>query len=193
MLSKKFMSFATIALLSLTLGACSSDDSSSDSSSSSEAASSEVAESSEAEVVSTASVSADPETLTTALGEDGNWIIAATEDVTFEDNVTVAGEFHDKGDDSADIYRKFALYAQDEDRNVTAEYTATVPELDVQSENFNIVHGTVDGDILVEANGFVLDGVTVTGNVTFASQEYQDSATIDGEDTTIEGEVTVAE
>ena len=114
-----------------------------------------------------------------ALSADGNWIVAVTADMTFDNDVTVDGEFHDKGDDSADIYRKFALYSQDEDRNVTAEYTVTVPKLIVNSENFNIVHGVIKGDVEVNANGFVLNGAKVEGNVTFTSKEFQDSATLD--------------
>lgn len=190
MISKKFVGLAAIALLSLTLGACSSDNASSDSSSSSSAATSA---SSSAEVVSSASVSDDPTVLEKALGADGNWIIAATSDVTFDGDVTVTGEFHQKGDSSQDIYRKLALYSQDDDRNVTAEYTMTVPQLIVESEGFNIVHGTVKGDILVKANNFVLDGATVTGNVTFEKQEYKDSAKLDTDEAKVEGTVSVSE
>lgn len=194
MISKKILSLSAVALLAVTLGACSSDDTSNSSASSSSApATSETAASSTADVLSTASVSSDPTVLEKALSADGNWIVAATSDITFDNDVTVAGEFHDKGEDSGDIYRKFALYSQDEDRNVTAEYTIKVPQLIVESEGFNIVHGTVDGDILVKANNFVLDGATVTGNVTFEKQVYQDSAKLTENDAKVEGEVTVSE
>lgn len=128
-----------------------------------------------------------------ALSADGNWIVAATADVTFDKDLTVAGEFHDKGDASADIYRKFALYSQDADRNVTAEYTVTVPKIVVESENFNIVHGTVKGDIEVKANGFVLNGAKVEGNITFDKQEYKDSAKLEEDGASVSGDVTVAE
>lgn len=193
MISKKIVSLSAVALLAITLGACSSDDSSDSSASSSAPATSETMASSSADVLSTASVSSDPAVLETALSDEGNWIVAATSDITFDSDVTVAGEFHNKGDDTQDIYRKFALYSQDDDRNVTAEYTITVPQLIVESEGFNIVHGTVDGDILVKANNFVLDGATVTGNVTFEKQEYQDSAKLEENDAKVEGEVSVSE
>lgn len=194
MISKKILSLSAVALLAVTLGACSSDNSSDSSASSSSApATSETAASSSADVLSTASVSSDPAVLEKALSADGNWIVAATSDITFDKDVTVAGEFHNKGDDTQDIYRKFALYSQDEDRNVTAEYTIKVPELIVESEGFNIVHGTVDGDILVKANNFVLDGAKVTGNVTFEKQEYKDSAKLEENGAKVEGEVTVSE
>lgn len=195
MKSKKVVSLlATLLVAGGLLAACSSDKTSDSSSASSAAATSEsTAASSAAEVTSTASVSDDSDVLAKALSADGNWIIAATADVTFDSDVTVSGEFHNKGDEKEDIYRKLALYAQDDNRNVTAEYTMTVPTLTVESENFNIVHGTVKGNIVVKANGFVLDGAKVEGNITFEKAEYKDSAKLDEEGATVSGDVTVAE
>lgn len=194
MITKKIASVSALALLAITLGACSSDNNTADSSAaSSSAATEQTTASSAPEVLSTASVSADPSVIEKALSADGNWIVGVTQDMTFDKDVTVAGEFHDKGDASTDIYRKLALYSQDKDRNVTAEYNITVPQLIVESENLNIVHGTVTGDVLVKANGFVLDGATVTGNVTFEKQEYQDSAKLEENGAKVEGEVTVSE
>ncbi len=195
MKSKKIIAGIGLLLLSGSLlAACSSD--SDKGNSSSEASSSSVEKSSassSAEVVSTASVSDDASVLKTALGADGNWIVAATADVTFPEDLTVTGEFHNKGDASQDIYRKLALYSQDADRKVTAEYTITVPNLIVESENLNIVHGTVKGNITVKANGFVLDGAKVEGNVTFEKQEYKDSAKLEENGASVSGDVTVAE
>lgn len=174
------------------LAACSSDNDSSSASSSSTAASSATTESSD-DVVSSASISDQASVIEKALSADGNWIVATTADITFDSDVTVAGEFHNKGDESEDIYRKLALYAQDDDHNVTDEYTITVPNLIVESENFNIVHGTVKGDIEVKANGFVLNGAKVEGNIVFASQEYQDSATLDEDGASVTGDISVAD
>ncbi|MBP1047543.1 polymer-forming cytoskeletal protein [Enterococcus sp. BWM-S5] len=193
MVSKKLALLGLTAVTTLVLGACGADNKDSSSSSSSSTTEVSTADSSTTDVVSTASVSDDPAVLETALSADGNWIIAATKDVTFTNDITVSGEFHDKDDASSDIYRKLALYSQDADRNVTAEYTITVPTLTVESENFNIVHGTVKGDIVVKANGFVLDAAKVDGNVTFEKQEYQDSATLDKDGASVTGEVTVSE
>lgn len=190
MISKKLITVGTLAAAVLVLGACSSD-SNNDSSSSSSSKTEETSTSSSVDVVSTASISDKPDVLEKALGEDGNWIIAATADVTFDEDVTVAGEFHSKGESSGDIYRKLALYSQDSDRNVTAEYTITVPELIVESENLNIVHGTVKGDILVKANGFVLDGAKVDGNVTFEKEEYKTSANLEENGSEVTGDITV--
>jgi len=175
------------------LAACSSDNDTAASSSSSTAASTAASTESSDDVVSTASISDQTSVIEKALSADGNWIVAVTGDMTFDNDVTVDGEFHDKGDDSADIYRKFALYSQDEDRNVTAEYTVTVPKLIVNSENFNIVHGVIKGDVEVNANGFVLNGAKVEGNVTFTSKEFQDSATLDEDGASVTGDVTVSE
>lgn len=143
-----------------------------------------------AEVVASASISSKPEDLVMGLSEEGGWIFAATDDITLTEDLVVAGTFYDKDDTSADIYRKLALYAQDEDRKVTAEYTLTVPTIIVESPNFKIENGTVVGDIVVKAEGFTLANSTVEGNVTFDSQELMDASTFDGE--TITGETTVA-
>ena len=149
--------------------------------------------SSEVEVVTTASISDSPEVIEKALSADGNWIVAALKDLTFTSDVVVDGQFHNKNDESADIYRKLALYTQDEDHNVTGEFTLTTPKMVVNSENFNIVHGTVKGDIEVNANGFVLNGAKVEGNVTFTKAEYKDSADLEMEGASVSGDVSVAE
>lgn len=143
------------------------------------------------ETVTAASISDQPQDLVEGLGENGNWIFAATADIEVSEDVTVSGTFHDGGDESADEFRKLALYAQDDDRNVTEEYTLTVPTLIVESPNFRIQNGTVAGDIQVNAEGFELVETTVEGNVTFSSQELMDAANI--EEGTVNGEVTVAE
>lgn len=193
MLSKKLSLLGLTATALLALGACGADNNDSSNSSSASSTTEVSTTESSADVVSTASISDDPAVLEKAMSADGNWIVAATGDVTFSNDVTIAGEFHDKDDASADIYRKIALYSQDDDRNVTAEYTITVPTLIVESENTNIVHGTIKGDVLVKANGFVLDGAKVEGNVTFEKQEYQDSAKLDENNASVTGDVTVSE
>lgn len=142
------------------------------------------------EVVSGASISSKPEDLLAGLSAEGSWIFAVTDDVTLTEDLVVSGTFYDKDDESTDIYRKLALYAQDEDRNVTDEYNLTVPTIIVESPNFKIENGTVTGDVLVKAEGFTLANSTVEGNVTFDSQELMDASTFDGE--TITGETSIA-
>ncbi|MGX7150840.1 hypothetical protein [Enterococcus ureasiticus] len=189
MISKKLITLGTLAATVLVLGACNSDNK--DSKDSSSDSKTETSMSSSVDAVSGASISDKPEVIEKALGKDGNWIVAATADITFDKDVTVSGEFHDKGEASGDIYRKLALYAQDSDKKVTDEYTLTVPELVVETENFNIVNGTVKGDIMVKANGFVLNGTKVDGKVTFEKEEYKTSATLDKEGAEVTGDVTV--
>lgn len=192
----KYVKIVTLAATLLVVGgglaACSPDKGKSESSS---ASSSEVAKestSSSEDVVTGASISDKADVIEKALSADGNWIAAVTADVTFDKDLTVAGEFHNKGEASEDIYRKLALYAQDDKRVVTDEYTLTAPKVIVESENFNIVHGTVKGDIEVKANGFVLDAAKVEGNIVFEKAEYKDSAVLDKDGASVTGETTVA-
>ncbi|AGY81133.1 MULTISPECIES: hypothetical protein [Carnobacterium] len=154
-----------------------------------ESTASSVAESTE--VVTTASISNDPADVMAGLSADGTWIYAITEDVTLSEDLVVTGTFHDKGEESGDIYRKLALYSQDDDHNVTDEFTLTAPTMTVESPNFKIQNGTFVGDVVVKAEGFELAESTVEGNVTFDSQELMDSAVLDAG--TVTGETTVAE
>ncbi|MBP3041642.1 polymer-forming cytoskeletal protein [Bacillaceae bacterium Marseille-Q3522] len=135
-----------------------------------------------ADVVTSASIVDEAEALVNGLSEDGTWIVATLNDITVEDEIVVAGEFHDKDDPSADIYRKLGLYTQDEDHNITDSFTLTAPKMTVQSENFRIQGGTFVGDVYVEANGFNLhETAKIDGNIYYASDEYQESAVIDGD------------
>ena len=141
------------------------------------------------DAVATASITGDADEVVASLGADGNWITATTADVTVDEEITVTGTLHQGGDDANDEYRKLGLYSNDDDGNVGDTYTLTVPELIVESPNFYIHQGTLDGDVYVDAEGFGLENGTVTGNVTFSSQELHDSANLDGG--TVEGEVIV--
>jgi len=137
------------------------------------------------DVVTTPSIVNNVDDFKKAISKDGTWIICALNDLTTDQELVLEGEFHNKDDSSQDLYRKIALYAQDEDHNVTAEYTLTAPKLTIKSPNARIQNGTFVGDIYVEADGFNLNGTDVQGNVYFASEEYKDSFTI--EDATISG------
>lgn len=135
----------------------------------------------EADVVTTPSIVNEPDAFVKAVSEQGTWIIATLNDLSIDQEVTVAGTFHDKGAAEGDIYRKMALYSQDADHNITASYTLTVPKLTVKSENLLIQGGTVKGDVYVEAKGFHLDATaTIDGNLYFSSDDVQSSAKIDG-------------
>ena len=133
------------------------------------------------DVVTTASLVNDGSGFVNAVSENGTWIIAILGDVTIDEDVVVAGEFRDKGAEDGEIYRKIALYAQDEDHNITDQYTLTVPTLTVQSENLRVQGGTVKGDVYVEANGFNLEETaTIDGNIYFANEDVKATAAIDG-------------
>ncbi|WP_187143750.1 hypothetical protein [Bacillus tuaregi] len=133
------------------------------------------------DALTTASIVNEPEAFKKAVTEEGTWIIATLNDMTIDEEVLVAGEFHDKNDATKDVYRKLALYTQDEDHNIIDSFTLTVPKMTVQSPNFKIQGGTVKGDVLVEAQGFTLDKTaTIDGNLIFANEDVKSSATIDG-------------
>ncbi len=139
--------------------------------------------------VTTASLVKTEEQFLKAASKDGTWIICPLNDITISKDIVVEGEFHDKDDESLDLYRKLGFYAQDENRNVTERYTVTAPKMIIKSPNTRLQGGTFKGDVYVEANGFnIVDG-TVDGNVYFAKQEYMDSFKL-SEDEGKEGKVT---
>ncbi|MFW5694913.1 MAG: hypothetical protein ACOCYB_07075 [Alkalispirochaeta sp.] len=155
-----------------------------------ESASSEGAETSGSEDATSrpTQMSAVDDDLQEALGPDGAWIVIWTDDTTLSEEITVSGEvYQEEGDDAP--RRKLALYAQDSDRNVTDRYTLTVPRLVVEHENTLIQSGEVAGDVYVDAEGFELSGgATINGNVYFADEALEDSASI-SDDSTIIGEI----
>ncbi|WP_423188747.1 polymer-forming cytoskeletal protein [Alkalibacterium sp. f15] len=187
LLRKKLAAGAAVMALGGFLAACDTDDDA--------AEDMEVVEEGEEtegeDAVTAASITDDADQVVASLSTDGNWLTAIIADVAIDDDVTVAGTFHDGDDEAEAEYRKLALYAQDEDRNVTDEYTLAVGTMTVESPNFRIQEGTLDGDVYVDAEGFELLNSTVTGDVTFASQELMDAALMD--EGTVEGEVTVEE
>ena len=140
----------------------------------------------EADAVSTASVVDTAEGFIRAAGSDGTWIIATTQDLTVDREIVVSGEFTRRGE----IYRKIALYSQDEDRNVTDRYTLTAPRLVVRSENTRIQEGTFVGDVYVEAPGFHLVSATVDGDVYFETEALRDSFEMD-DASEITGEIRI--
>lgn len=186
-LKKKLAAGAAVIALGGFLVACESDDDAADDM--------EIVEEGEEEdgedVVTAASITDDADEVVASLSTDGNWLTAITADVVIDDDVTVAGTFHDSGDEANDEYRKLALYDQDADRNVTDEWTLSVGTMTVESPNFRIQEGTLDGDVYVDAEGFELTNSTVTGNVTFASEDLMDAALLD--EGTVEGEISVDE
>lgn len=125
-----------------------------------------------------------------AVGPDGSWIVIFEGDVSVDQEVMVYGATYEEEGAEAPR-RKLALYAQDEDRNVTARYTLSVPQLVVHHLNTRVQAGTIAGDVYVEEDGFELtSGATIDGNLYFASEALQESATIE-DGTTVTGEVAI--
>ncbi|MFW5828176.1 MAG: hypothetical protein ACOCU4_08785 [Alkalispirochaeta sp.] len=123
-----------------------------------------------------------------AVGPDGAWIVIWTGDTTQSEEITVSGEVYQSEDDE-EPRRKLALYAQDSDRNVTDRYTLTVPRLVVDHVNTLIQAGEVAGNVYVNAEGFELaGGATINGNLYFADDAIEESASI-GDDSTVLGEI----
>lgn len=133
------------------------------------------------DAVTTASLVNEQEAFVKAVSEQGKWIIATLNDLTIDKEVVVSGVFRDKDKPDGKIYRKIALYAQDENHKTTATYTLTVPKMTIKSENLRIQEGKVKGDLYVEANGFELhQTATIDGNLVFASDAVKATAKIDG-------------
>lgn len=147
------------------------------------------------DVVTTASIVDNEADFEKAISNNGTWIICSLNDLTFENDLVLDGEFTNgkKDDDGQDIIqRKIALYTQDEDRNVTARFTLTAPKLTVNSPNARIQSGTFVGDLYVMAENFQLVDATVNGNIYFSSEEIQSTFTMD-DTSSITGEQTVQE
>lgn len=136
----------------------------------------------EPDAVATPSIVNNEEGFRQAIGEEGTWIIAILNDLQLEEEAVVSGTFHNRNDPEAEVYRKLALYAQDENREITARYTLTVPKLIVRSENFRVQGGTIKGDVVVEAKGFNLhESAAIDGSLIFANEDVKNTASIDGE------------
>lgn len=113
-----------------------------------------------------------------AAGAEGPWIIITEQDVTVDKDIVVEGEVYEDADADAPR-RKFALYAQDEDHNITNRYTLTAPKLIIRHENVRIQGGTFKGDVYVEAEGFHLRDATIDGDIYFDSDDLKSSFEMD--------------
>lgn len=120
------------------------------------------------DAVTTASIVDNGEAFKKAISKEGTWIAATLNDLTFEEELVMEGEFIHRDEHA----RKIALYTQDADHNITNSFTLTAPKLTVRSQNARIQGGTFVGDIYVEADGFQIVNGTVEGNVYFANDQY---------------------
>jgi hypothetical protein len=126
------------------------------------------------DVKTTASIVNEAGAFEKAISNTGTWIIATVQDLTINKDLVLDGEFKNGKKDEAGkdiIQRKIALYAQDENRKVTARYTLTAPKLTVNSPNARIQSGTFKGDLYINAKNFELVDATVQGNIYFMTDE----------------------
>ena len=129
------------------------------------------------DVVTSASVATDAESLKTAMGEDGTWIIVVQQDLVVEEELVLEGEVV-KTEGGEYEGRKLALYDQDENRNITDSYTLTAPKLTVKADKTTLKGGVIVGDLYVEANDVTLDHMKIEGNVYFSNEEVKASFTL---------------
>ncbi len=139
-------------------------------------------ETEDTDAVSSASLALDEASFVEKISKDGNWIVLATSDLTFTEDLMVEGEF-DK--------RSLALASNNADGKLE-EYLLTVPSLVINSENTLLEYGTVKGDVFVQTEGFTTKETTIEGNLYFANQELMDAFTAD-ELTTVAGSIEVLE
>lgn len=133
-------------------------------------------------VTTTASIVNDNAAFKKAISSTGTWIIATLKDLTFTEDLVLAGEFKNgKKDDAGKdiIQRKIALYTQDENRKVTGRFNLTAPKLTINSPNARIQSGTFKGDVYVSAKNFELVDATVDGNVYFTTDEAKSTFKMD--------------
>jgi hypothetical protein len=133
-------------------------------------------------VVTTASIVNTQAAFEKAISSSGTWIIATTQDLSINKDLVVEGEYKNGKKDAAGkdiLQRKIGLYAQDENRKVTARYTLTAPKMTFKSPYGSIEQGTFKGDLYVSASNFQLKGATIDGNVYFTTDEAKSTFKMD--------------
>ena len=127
------------------------------------------------DAVTTASIVNNNDAFVKAVGAKGAWIAAVLNDLKFDKEVVIDGQFTHAGT----LLRKIALYAQDDKRVVTARYTLTVPKLTIKSYATRIQSGIVVGDIYVDGKNFWLVDTTVKGNIYFLNSAAKSTFKMD--------------
>lgn len=115
-----------------------------------------------------------------AISRGGTWIICTKQDLKIDKDLLVDGEFKNNKQPPVS-QRKIALYAQDENRKVTARYTLTAPKMTITSPDCGLWYGTFKGDIYVSAKNFQLKGATVDGNIYFTTDEAKSTFVMDAD------------
>ena len=117
-----------------------------------------------------------------AISSYGTRSIAITKNLTIDKDLVVDGVYKNGNKDANGkdiIERKIDLYTQDEEKNITAKYTLTVPKLTINSPETCIEHGTFKGDLYVSSKNFKLVDAKVEGNVYFTTDEAKSTFKMD--------------
>lgn len=120
------------------------------------------------DAVTSASIVNKEDAFAKAISKDGTWIIATLNDLTFDKDLVLEGDFKNS---KGETQRKIALYTQDENRNITNRFILTAPKLTIRSPKASIQHGTFKGDLYVETEDFELIDTKVDGNIYFVSDK----------------------
>ena len=128
------------------------------------------------DTTSSASVPANDEQLMQAMSSEGTWIIIFYDDYSTDKELVMEGEHTNRGE----VDRKLALYAQDDDHNVTERYTLEATSITVRSPKTRFQGGIFKGDVYVESSNFALRGFTVDRDVYFENEEAKLTFTVSG-------------
>lgn len=138
------------------------------------------------DVVTTASIVNDNSAFEKGISKDGTWIVAVLNDLSFDKELVVDGDFKNGKKDATtgeETYqRKIALYTQDENKKVTNRFTLTAPKITFNSINGSLEHGTFKGDVYVSGKNFKLVNQVIEGNIYFLNQEAKDTFKIEDKD-----------
>lgn len=180
----KFKSlFASLVILSILFTGCAQkDDTSKDTETTEKEEAGKNQNTGNTDAGTSASIVDNAEAFQKAISKEGTWIIAIIKDLNIDKELVLDGEYKngkkdDKGNDVTQ--RKVALYAQDENRNITARYTLTAPKFTIKSPEASIQHGTFKGDVYVSVKNFQLIDATVDGNVYFTTDEAKSTFKMD--------------
>lgn len=142
------------------------------------------------DVVASASVMLTTEKeLQNSLGANGTWITTLGANTAVPNDLVWTGDIRKEG--TTVPGRKLGIYYHSAP-NIGGEqvFTLKVPNLIVKAENANLAYGVLDGNVKVQAKGFNLTYATITGSLSFDTQEQYASAKFN--DIVINGDVLVA-
>jgi peptidoglycan hydrolase-like protein with peptidoglycan-binding domain len=126
------------------------------------------------DVVTSASIVNENTAFENAISSKGKWIIAVLNNLTFDKDLVLDGQFNNTKTPPA-VQRKIALYAQDDKHVTTARFTLTAPKLTINSPMASIQKGMFNGDLYVTTPNFQLVDAIIDGNVYFTTQEAKDT------------------